>query len=108
MVHFIMIALIIGATAVSGYFILSVMYSDVNPIVPTIFYAFIGWMTAKLFIGTFALAVDATLQCFIAAEEMGAGNDFAPAPLKAFIKEKQDSGEGSQSKFCDSCSCTIM
>merc|ERR1719502_2566039 len=66
-VHFIGMVLIIAATAIAGYFILGAMYPDVNPIAPTIFYAFIGWMTAKLFVGVFALAVDATLHCFVAA-----------------------------------------
>jgi len=107
-VHVVAMVLICGLTAVLGYFILQQMYADVNPIAPTIIYAAIGWMTAKLFVGTFALAVDATLQCFIAAEEMDAGNDFAPEPLKAFINEKAESGEGSQSKGCDACCCTIM
>jgi len=107
-VHFIAMVLICGLTAILGYFILQAMYPDVNPVAPTVFYVFIGWMTAKLFVGTFALSVDATLQCFICAEEMDAGNDFAPAPLKSFIQEKQDSGEGSKSKAVDSCCCTLM
>jgi hypothetical protein len=103
-VHFIGMVLIVALTAICGYFILQAMYADVNPIMPTIFYVFIGWMTAKLFIGTFALAVDATLQCFIAAEEMGAGNEFAPAPLKKFIEENKDE----KSKCCDACCCSLM
>jgi len=104
-VHFIGMVLITAATAVLGYLILGAMYPDVNPIVPTICYTFIGWMTAKLFIGTFGLAVDATLQCFIAAEEMDAGNDFAPGPLKEFIAKNADSDDN-KSKCCDAC--TIM
>jgi hypothetical protein len=104
LVHFITMALIIAATTICGYYILLAMYEDVNPVAPTICYGFIGWMTAKLFIGTFALAVDATLHCFIAAEEMDKGNDFAPAPLKQFIDEKS----GEPSRCCDSCCCVIM
>jgi len=103
-VHFIGMVLIIALTAVLGYFILGAMHPTVNPIFPTIIYTFIGWMTAKLFIGTFALAVDSTLQCFIAAEEMGAGNEFAPEPLKNFI----DANAEEKSKCCDTCCCTIM
>jgi len=105
LVHFIAMALIIALTAILGYLILGAMYADVNPIAPTIAYCFIGWMTAKLFVGTFALAVDATLQCFIAAEEMGVGNDFAPEPLKKFIDERpKDEKPG----CCDNCCCTVM
>lgn len=105
LVHFIAMALIIALTALLGYLILGAMYPDVNPIAPTVAYAFIGWMTAKLFVGTFALAVDATLQCFIAAEEMGCGNDFAPEPLKKFIDDRP---KDEKAGCCDSCCCTLM
>jgi len=107
LVHFIAMTLIVAATAVCGYFILQAMYPEVNPIAPTIIYAFIGWMTSKLFIGTFALAVDTTLHCFIAAEEMDKGNEFAPAPLKSFI-DANEGKDDNNSKCCDTCCCTIM
>lgn len=103
-VHVVAMLLICSLTALVGYFILEVMYPDVNPIAPTILYFIIGWMCAKLFIGVFAMAVDATLQCFIAAEEMDAGNSFAPTSLKTFI----DSNQEKESKACDGCCCTIM
>jgi hypothetical protein len=107
LVHFIAMTLIVAATAVCGYFILQAMYPEVNPVAPTIIYAFIGWMTSKLFIGTFALAVDTTLHCFIAAEEMDKGNEFAPAPLKSFI-DANEGKDDNNSKCCDTCCCTIM
>jgi hypothetical protein len=102
-VHFLAMALIISATAVAGYFILQAMYEDVNPITPTIIFAFIGWFTAKLFVGVFALSVDSCLQCFIAAEEMKCAHQ-APEPLKKFLKDHDAEKEG----CCDSCCCTVM
>jgi len=103
MVHFLMYILIIAGTTVSGYFILQGMYEDIDPIVPTIFYGMIGYVMAKLFIGTFALAVDTTLQCFICAEEMGC-QDLAPPILKNFIDENQGK-EGGWGSTCMSCCC---
>jgi hypothetical protein len=105
LVHFIAMGLIIVATTLAGYFLLQAMYEDVNPILPVTCYVFIGWMTAKLFVGTFALSVDATLQCFIAAEEMKMGNEFAPEELKGFIdKEAVEQKPG----CCDTCCCVVL
>merc|ERR1719460_2975323 len=103
LVHFIAVGLIIVSTAVIGYFILAGMHEDVNPIMPVIIYVFIGWMTAKLFVGTFGLAVDATLQCFIAAEEMGCGDECAPEKLRGFIQDTE-----AEKGMCDSCCCTVL
>jgi hypothetical protein len=102
LVHFIAMALIIVLTAFSGYGFLQLMYEDVNPVAPVIAYVIIGYFTAKLFVGTFGMAVDATLQCFIAAEEMGKGNEFAPEQLRSLIPE-----EGHKKGCCDSM-CTVL
>ena len=39
----------------------------------------------KLFMTTYALAVDTSLQCFIACEEMGITAEFVPGPLKKLV-----------------------
>lgn len=103
MVHFIGFVFIMAATGVGGYFILNAMYSDVNPVCPVIIYVLIGYLVAKLYMGTFGLAVDATLQCFIAAEEMGNAGDFVPEDLKRYV----DDNEGKDAGGCCS-SCSIM
>jgi hypothetical protein len=102
-VHFLAMCLIIAATAVTGYFILQALYEDINPLAPTVIYGFIGYFTAKLFIGVFALSVDTCLQCFIACEEMGL-KDLAPGPLQNFINEHSEEKEG----YCDHCCCSVQ
>jgi len=82
-------------TGVCGYFILDAMYKYEisSPIIPVLFMFIIGWLVAKLFMGVFSLAVDATLQCFVADEELhkaggGGGAQFTPEELKPFIHDK--------------------
>lgn len=107
MVHFIMYVLIVASTVVAGYFILQALHDDVDPIVPCIVYGFIGYLTAKMFMGCFALAVDATLQCFIAAEEMNSTHEFVPDLLKKFV---DDNAKAEDEKCCSSCNacCVVL
>lgn len=98
-------AFIIAFTAVSGYFILDGMYGDKiqSPWPQVILYVAMGWMVAKLFMNVFALAVDATLQCFVADEELnssggGGGAQYTPEELKVFLKDPNKKG-----KRCGCC-----
>lgn len=85
-VHFLGFFFIMSATSISGYFILQGMHPDVHPVLPVTIYVIISYVVAKLYMNVFGLAVDAMLQCFIAAEEMGEGDkDFVPGPLKKFL-----------------------
>lgn len=93
------------ATGVLGYYILEAFYKDEdgnwseisNPYFPTFFCFVIGFLVSKLFMGVFALAVDATLQCFVADEELhksggGGGAQFTPEELKPFVHEQGKKG----------------
>lgn len=41
---------------------------------------------AQLFMNVFGLGVDTSLQCFIAAEEMGVSQEYVPAELKHLVE----------------------
>merc|ERR1712094_52975 len=99
MVHFIGTVFVMVVTAVMGYLILGAMHPDVSPILPVVFYTFIGFMSGRLFMGVYGMAVDATLQCFIATEELVKDLDdldFVPAGMKAMIDKEagKDDSEG--------------
>jgi hypothetical protein len=77
---------IMAATTVVGYMILQAMHSDVNVVVPVISYMAIGFMIGRLFMSVFAVAIDAMLHCFVAAEEMKIG-ECVPSNLRGFMRE---------------------
>lgn len=65
-------------------------------------YVIIGYFSGALFMNVFGITVDATLQCFIATEEMGIPQDFIPDQLKQFV----DNNAGDEKAAgCCSCSC---
>jgi hypothetical protein len=57
----------------------------VPPVVPLIIYGFVGYLVGSLFMNVFGLAVDTSLQCVIATEEMKCDGDFVPEPLRNII-----------------------
>jgi len=76
---------IMGFTMVIGYFLLDAMHPDIDPFLPMIIYAILGYIIGMLFMKVFGLAVDTCLQCFIFAEEKGGGGDFIPHQMKAIM-----------------------
>ena len=58
-------------TGVFAYFILVGLHPDMTPVFPMFMFVVTGCVIANLFMNVFALAVDTSLQSFIAAEEMG-------------------------------------
>jgi len=58
-----------------------------------------------LFMNVFGLAVDATLQCFIATEEMGIDSSFIPAKLKKFVSDHHEKGDNQADKHESCCAC---
>lgn len=103
MVSMIGMVFITGFTTVIGYFILMAMYGDKDctgedckvssPILCVMMYVMMGYMIGKLFMTVFGLAVDTTLQCFCADEELNkdkgnfAANNYTPEELKGFLKD---------------------
>jgi hypothetical protein len=74
-------------TAVLGYFILQAMHPTVFPVLPVMTYIAVGYLVGKLFMSVFALAVDTSLQCFIADEKNPGAADRVPAPLMSAVKD---------------------
>lgn len=89
-IHGIGFLCIISGTTVSGYFIVRAMHADVSPVVPLILYACVSYLVASLYMDVFGLAVDTSLQCFLAVEESGSGQDTVPSALKNFVARKVD------------------
>jgi len=92
-VKYIGLIFITGGTTVVGYFIVIAMYEEEisSPVIPILICFMIGYLVGNLFMNVFALGVDATLQCFIADEELnsGSGNTHTPEELKAFLKDSK-------------------
>jgi len=86
-IHFLGFIFIMVCTCLLGYFILQGLHPDVYPVVPVIMYVVVSYLVAKLYMNVFGLAVDTTLQCFIATEEMGGDEDFVPGPMKMFFQQ---------------------
>eukprot|EP00445_Apocalathium_hangoei_P011186 CAMPEP_0203874924 /NCGR_PEP_ID=MMETSP0359-20131031/20538_1 /ASSEMBLY_ACC=CAM_ASM_000338 /TAXON_ID=268821 /ORGANISM="Scrippsiella Hangoei, Strain SHTV-5" /LENGTH=1007 /DNA_ID=CAMNT_0050793713 /DNA_START=65 /DNA_END=3089 /DNA_ORIENTATION=- len=90
MIHAIGFMFIMVATCVIGYFLEREMHPDISPFMPVLCFFVVSYEVADLFMSVFGLAVDTSLQCFIACEEMGDVNDdFVPASLKNFVNEKK-------------------
>jgi len=87
-VHFIGTFFIMVATAFIGYQLLIVLHPDdiSSTVLPTMLYVIVGYVTAKLLMNVFGLAVDTILQCFVANEEMGGAGDFTHPNLRNFMK----------------------
>jgi len=78
---------IMVSTTVIGYFLVRAMHDDVNPVMPCVSYLVMSYIVAKLFMNVFGLAVDTSLQCFLACEEMGGCGDFIPGVLAKWVKK---------------------
>ncbi|CAJ1431281.1 unnamed protein product, partial [Effrenium voratum] len=68
-IHAIGFLFIIAASVALGYLILTGLYPEVAPAVSLVIYGVCAYMVAKLFMNVFGLAVDTTLQCFLACED---------------------------------------
>ncbi|CAJ1374048.1 unnamed protein product [Effrenium voratum] len=84
-IHFIGWTVITITTAVVGYFIFQAFHPDADPLLPMLTYIAAGYMVAHLFMSVFGLGVDTSLQCFIAAEEMGIAEEYVPDALKTLV-----------------------
>merc|ERR1719265_653332 len=80
-IHRIGFLFITAATTILGYLMLDLMFPEVNPIMPILLYVAIGYLVSTLFMNVFGLAVDTSLQCFIALSEMDVDSDRVPGPL---------------------------
>eukprot|EP00928_Gymnodinium_smaydae_P053829 TRINITY_DN3773_c0_g1_i2.p1 TRINITY_DN3773_c0_g1~~TRINITY_DN3773_c0_g1_i2.p1 ORF type:complete len:854 (+),score=131.49 TRINITY_DN3773_c0_g1_i2:355-2916(+) len=78
---------IIAGTTVIGYFILREMHPEVSPFIPVVCFLFIGYVVSKVYMSVFCLAVDTSLQCFLAVEESGNGAEFVPSVLSNFVQD---------------------
>mmetsp|Transcript_80354 Transcript_80354/g.260323 ORF Transcript_80354/g.260323 Transcript_80354/m.260323 type:complete len:934 (-) Transcript_80354:238-3039(-) len=76
---------ILSATSVIGYFVLDLLHPEITPLAPMVLYVTIGYLCAKLFISVYSLAVDAMLQCFIAAEELDCAGANVPLELRKML-----------------------
>lgn len=103
-INYLGLAVITVGTGVTGYFILQLMYPEIDPVLPVMMYLFIGFVTAELFMNVFGLAVDTTIQCYIATEEMVNdsfdGTEFVPRELDSMIK---GAAEGKGGLCCGRC-----
>jgi hypothetical protein len=102
MVHFLGFVFIPAATAILGYLMLMQMYPEVNPIVPTVIFTFMGGIIAMIYMSVFGLAVDTTLQAFIIAEELDCADRFVPPALKSYMDAAPKGDEGKR-KGCCAC-----
>jgi hypothetical protein len=89
-IDFIGFLCILTATTVVGYVIQVSLHADVSPLLPVVVYALVGYVVGKLYMNVFHLAIDASLQCYIAAEEMGMDDSCVPKELKNLVKHKAD------------------
>ena len=104
MVNAIGVTFITAFTAIVGYFVVDAMYVDTgdddeisSPWLLVAMFVIMGYVTAKLFMNVFGLAVDTILQCFVADEELhsggtGGGAQYTPEELKVFLKDKDKKG----------------
>jgi len=87
-ISFIGCSVIVVGSTLSGYFILQLMHSTASPTMPVLIYFGLSYMIAKLFMNVFGLAVDTSLQCFIAAEEQKLDRDCIPSQLRSLLSGK--------------------
>jgi len=94
MIHAIGFLFIVSASVGLGYLIVTALHPSMSPAINLVIYGVVAYMVAGLFMSVFGMAVDTTLQCFLACEEMGMGGEFTPPQLSAWIstaKTKDDS-----------------
>merc|ERR1740138_1619682 len=78
---------ITASTTIVGYFILTAMNPDENIVITMLFIIIVSYIVGKLYMNVFGMAVDTSLQCLIAAEEMGVTEGIVPGPLADRVKE---------------------
>jgi hypothetical protein len=93
-VQFLGYAFITISTVTGGYFIMKGLNPDANPVVPLIVMGTIGYVVGRIFMALFQLAVDTSLQAFLAVEEMGGepqddDKKFVPGALLSVLPEKK-------------------
>ncbi|CAE8704708.1 unnamed protein product, partial [Polarella glacialis] len=86
-IHKIGFFFIMAASMALGYLIISAMHPDMSPLIPMVVYFFMSYVISELFMNVFGLAVDSTLQCFLACEEMEMGGDFVPKELSRWLED---------------------
>jgi hypothetical protein len=82
---------ILSLTTFAGYCIQTTLYPEVSPLCPTLLFILNGYVVGKLYMNVFHLAIDTSLQCFIACEEMGVDAETVPKELRALVP---DTGKG--------------
>mmetsp|Transcript_12770 Transcript_12770/g.32197 ORF Transcript_12770/g.32197 Transcript_12770/m.32197 type:complete len:969 (-) Transcript_12770:8-2914(-) len=87
-IHGIGFVCIMSGTAVAGYLYMQELHPDLSPFMPCVCFLFVSYVVSKLFMNVFGLAVDTSLQCFLACEEMDGCGDFVPSTLRNFVKKK--------------------
>eukprot|EP00930_Biecheleria_cincta_P047272 TRINITY_DN32732_c0_g1_i1.p1 TRINITY_DN32732_c0_g1~~TRINITY_DN32732_c0_g1_i1.p1 ORF type:complete len:942 (-),score=124.05 TRINITY_DN32732_c0_g1_i1:243-3068(-) len=92
MIHMIGFLFIVVSSVGLGYLFLTALHPDVGPAVCLVVYAFTAYLVAKLFMNIFGLAVDSTLQCFLACEEMELGGDFVPSSMSRWLDKNKPIG----------------
>jgi len=89
-IHNIGFMFIMTMTGMIGLQTMTSIYPEKSPIFPGLMFLGIGYMSAKLYMCVFGLAVDTCLQCFIAVEEMERITyDFIPKELKKLLNKKK-------------------
>jgi len=80
----------IMATSVGlGYLVHQGLHPEAAPLIPMIGFVMMSYVVAKLFLNVFGMAVDSTLQCFLACEEMGLGGDFVPSAMSGWLDKNK-------------------
>merc|ERR1712048_272323 len=94
-IHLLGKVFVMVVTGLCGFFTLQAMHPEIDfPVVLVILYVLIGYLIGSLFMNVFGLAVDTTLQCFIATEEMGIDKSFVPSALTACLDEVASEAKG--------------
>ncbi|CAK0824403.1 unnamed protein product [Prorocentrum cordatum] len=86
---------ITAATTFAGYLIQTTLHPEVSPLCPTLLFLLNGYVVGKLYMNVFHLAIDTSLQCFIACEEMGVDSETVPRELRRLVPDaggKSDDG----------------
>lgn len=96
MIHMIGFLFIVAASVGLGYLFLISLHPDVSPAVNLVVYGLMAYLIAKLFMNVFGLAVDSTLQCFLACEEMDLGGDFVPSSMGRWLDRSKPIGAAEQ------------
>lgn len=91
-IHLIGTFFIMSVTAFIGYMLLGALHPDdiSSPVLPVILYIIVGYVSAKLIMNVFGLAVDTVLQCMVANEELGGSSDFTPPSLAVFMESQTE------------------